>query len=110
MAVSQTKLNDEIRQKVMEEIKDFYGDREELLRVASNKFAYPTVDSENEDKWVIITITVPKNEYDGYIDAEFYKEKCEEKAQKEAERKAKNEAKAKKDAERRAKAKERKGE
>ena len=105
MAVSQTKLNEEIRQKVMEEIKNFYGDREELLRVASNKFAYPTVDSENDDKWVIITVTVPKSDYDGYTDADFYKEKCEDKKIKEAERKAKNAEKAKKDAERRAKLK-----
>lgn len=108
MAVSQTKLNEEIRLKVITDLTDTLSKTEDVCRVASNKVAFPTLDSRGDDKWVIITVSVPKDEYDGYTDAEFYKEKCEDKAQKDAERKAKAEAKAKKDAERRAKAKEKK--
>ena len=107
MAVSQTKLNDDIRQTVIEVLTANLLDKgEDVCRVASNKIAFPTLDATGDDKWVVLTVSVPKDEYDGYTDAEFYKEKCEDKALKDAERKAKAEAKAKKDAERRAKKKE----
>lgn len=110
MAKSQLALDNEIREKVMKELLEVLGEREDLCVVGSNQIAFPTTDSENNDKWVILTAKVPKEEYDGYDARDMYKEKLEEKKIKEAERKAKNEAKAKKDAERRAKLKEQKGE
>lgn len=106
MAVSQTKLNDDIRVKVIARLTDIFAHTEDVYRVASNKIAFPTLDEVGDEKWVVLTVSVPKDEYDGYIDAQFYAEKCEDKKVKEAERKAKAEAKAKKDAERRAKKKE----
>ena len=110
MAVSQTKLNDNIRAKVIAQLTDILAQTEDVCRVASNKIAFPTLDEVGDDKWVVLTVSVPKDEYDGYTDAQFYAEKCEDKKVKDAERKAKAEAKAKKDAERRAKKKEEKGE
>ena len=107
MAVSQTKLNEEIRQRVMVDLFEAFGEREDLQRIASNKFAYPTVDAENCDKWVVLTVTVPTSvDFDGYGEAESYTMKCNEKKAKAEEQKKKKAEKIRKDAERRAKMKE----
>ena len=93
------------------------GGEEEVLRVKSNEIAIPVVDSEGNERWIVITIKVPTGErggdgYDGYSMAEDYQMKQEAKAEKKAEKEAKAEAdrkkredeKAKKEAEKQAKA------
>lgn len=80
---------------------------EEVLRVKSNEIALPVVDSEGEERWLVLTFKVPTGErggdpYDGYSMAEDYQMSLEKKAAKAAEKeaeaakkKAKQEAKAK---------------
>lgn len=108
MALSQTKLNEEIRKKYMEKFIDFAKNLgEDVQVIASNSFGFPTTDSENNDKSLIITLKVPKDDTDDiYEQARQYQKRCVEKAEKEKERKKKAEEKAKRDAERRAKKKE----
>jgi ATPase subunit of ABC transporter with duplicated ATPase domains len=92
------------------------GGEEEVLRVKSNEIAIPVVDSEGNERWIVITIKVPTGErggdgYDGYSMAEDYQMKQEAKAEKKAEKEAKAEAdrkkreaeKARKEAEKQAK-------
>ena len=106
MAKSQLALDNEIRAKVIEDFFNAFGEREDLQIVGSNQVAYPTVDSEGNEKWVILIAKVPKGDYDGYNEAKSYQLELEEKKEKALERKKKAEEKAKRDAERRAKKKE----
>ena len=93
------------------------GGEEEVLRVKSNEIAIPVVDSEGNERWMVLTFKVPPGErggdgYDGYSMAEDYQMKQEAKAEKKAEKEAKAEAdrkkreaeKARKEAEKQAKA------
>ena len=110
MAKSKKALHDEIRAKFMESFRNAFGDSEEVLQVKSNEFAIPTLDSEGNEEWIVITFKVPTGTrdgepYDGYDEAEGYKESVAEKAfkaQEAAEKKAKKIARDK--AEREAKA------
>ena len=123
MAKSARMLNDEIRARYMKPIFDFLTERgEEVLRTGTNEFGIPCVDSENNEKFILISFKVPTGSrdgdaYDGYSMAEDYalkqKNKAEEaekrakekerkiardKAQREAKAKAKAEAKAREEA------------
>ena len=74
---------------------------EEVLRVKSNEIALPVLDSEGEERWIVLTFKVPTGErggdgYDGYSMAEDYQMKQEAKAEKKAEKEAKAEADRKK--------------
>lgn len=93
------------------------GGEEEVLRVKSNEIAIPVVDSEGNERWMVLTFKVPTGErggdgYDGYSMAEDFQMKQEAKAEKKAEKEAKAEAdrkkreaeKARKEAEKQAKA------
>ena len=75
---------------------------EEVLRVGSNEIALPVVDTDGNEKWMVLTFKVPTGSrdgdaYDGYSMAEDYQMKQAEKAAKAAEnaaKSAKNKAKA----------------
>lgn len=104
MAMTKKMVRDELREKwvgIVSESIEQIG--EDVLHVKSNEIAIPVVDSTNEEQYIVITIKVPTGSrdgepYDGYTEAEFYKEKV-------AEKKAKAEANAKKKAEKIAKSK-----
>lgn len=114
---SEKTLTDNLRAKYVEIVKNLLdGMGEEVLLTASNTLALPTVDEEQNDRFIQIVVKVPtgsredKEPYDGYAEAESYKLKLEEKAEKAkvaaakkakkiAEDKAKREAKAKAKAE-----------
>ena len=91
-------LNDGLREKYLEIISTLLNEQdEEVLRTNSNEIAIPCVDSENNDKFVVITVKVPTGSrdgdaYDGYSMAEDYAIKCKNKAEN-AEKKAKEKAK-----------------
>ena len=102
MAVSQKSLNEALRTDWVEKIHNLItgaDSEQDVLRVASNKIALPVLDSENDEKFILITISVPTvtrddNEpYDGYAEAESYSLKC---AQKEQKKRAAAEKKAQK--------------
>lgn len=73
-------------------------DPTEVVQVGSGKLALPVVDEEGNEKWVLLTVSVPKgtrdgDEYDGYAEAQYYRdltaEKEERKQAREAEKKRK---------------------
>ena len=101
MATEKT-LCENLRAFHLNEIIKIYESRDdEVLRTASNEIAIPVVDSEGNERYIVITVKVPTGSrdgdaYDGYSMAEDY-------AMKRAERKAKAEEKARKSAERKSK-------
>lgn len=88
-----------LRSAMVEAIREYLTQRgEDTGLTASNKINFPTVDSEGNDEWVVITVTVPTGAekgtepYDGYAERTAYEMKQAEKAEKAkiaAEKKAK---------------------
>ena len=99
MAVSKKSLREDLRTKYLERvIALFNANDEEVLRTGANEIAFPCVDAEGNDEFIVITVKVPTGSrdgdpYDGYAVAEEYRMKCAEHAEK---AKASAEAKAKK--------------
>ena len=119
--ITQKQLDEMLKADFLDRVMKFLsgedGGEEEVLRVKSNEIAIPVVDSEGNERWIVITIKVPTGErggdgYDGYSMAEDFRMKQEAKAEKKAEKEAKAEAdrknreaeKAKKEAEKQEKA------
>lgn len=106
MAKTMKVLNDEVRAQYMEAVRTaMVTTGDEVLQVASNELAIPVVDSEGNEKWVVLTIKVPTGSrdgdaYDGYSMQEDYQLKLAAKTAK-AEEKAR---KAERDKAKRAKA------
>ena len=115
---TQTALDNELRAVYIEKVAElFKADGEEVLRTGSSEVAFPVVDSEGNEKFIVVSVKVPKGErkdgyvpYDGYSVAEEYeinqREKAEKKAKADVEKakkiardKAQREAKAKAKAE-----------
>ena len=113
MAKSKKQLHEEIRNAFMSKVAEWLTEQgEEVLRTKSNEIAIPTLDSEGNDEWCVITFKVPTGSrddgeaYDGYGMAEQYTEHEAEKAEKAAKAKAEKERKIARDkAQREAKAK-----
>lgn len=86
--VTKTAVRNELRAKYFEKIQNFMKESEDVLQVATNKFVFPTVDGQNEDQWVMVTVSVPlgaergAEPYDGYGEAEAFQMKQAEKAEK----------------------------
>lgn len=123
MATSKKSLRDNLRTAYVERLMDFFtSNGEEVLQTGSNKFAFPCLDAEGNDEFIVVTVTVPTGErdgspYDGYGERDAYAmnvakkaEKAKEAAAKKAAKIAKDEAARKARAEAKAKAKTEKGE
>ena len=86
--VTKTAVRNELRAKYFEKVWNFLKESEDVLQVATNKFVFPTVDSQSEDQWVMVTVSVPlgaergAEPYDGYGEAEAFQMKQTEKAEK----------------------------
>ena len=105
MASTRKNLREAVKAKYLEKIIDFFEDSEEVLRTGSNEIAFPVVDSEGNEDFIVLTVKIPTGDrdgtpYDGYSAAQDYTMKCEarkaraeERAKKSAEAKAKREAK-----------------
>lgn len=114
MAKSAVTLNNALRNDFLRNLVNLLvgenpDDPAEVLQVGSGKLALPVVDEEGNEKWVLLTVSVPKgtrdgDEYDGYAEAEFYQREVAEKEEKKQSREAE---KARKQAEREAKKAER---
>ena len=83
----------------------------DALPVSASELAVPCLDSEGNEKWALIKVSIPRgtrngqggyDPYDGYAVAEDYALDCEEKAQKKADVEAKKRAKIAKDEQKRA--------
>ena len=102
MAKTIKALNDEVRAQYLQRVSECLSAEDEVLVVGSNELAIPVVDSEGNEKWVVLTIKIPTgtrdgDAYDGYAMAEDYAmrqsakaEKAKERERKSAERKAKS--------------------
>lgn len=77
---TQTALDNELRATYIEKVVEWFKvDGEEVLRTGSAEIAFPVVDSEGNEKFVTVSVKVPKGErkdgyvpYDGYSVAEEY--------------------------------------
>ena len=92
-AKARTALRTEVKEKYINVLWDLLKEKEDLLRVGSNEIAFPIVDSEGNEDFIVLKVTIPigankgTESYDGYSMAEDYAIKVKSKA----------EAKAKKD-------------
>ena len=103
MAKTQKSLNDELRAMYLARVSECLSQEDEVLVVGANELAVPVVDTEGNEKWIVLTVKVPTGSrdgdaYDGYAMAEDYQTKLGVKAAKAKERERKT-------AERQAKAK-----
>ena len=103
MAKTQKSLNDELRAMYLERVHACLSQEDEVLVVGANELAIPVVDTDGNEKWIVLTVKVPTGSrdgdaYDGYAMAEDYCLRQKDKAAKAAERERKT-------AERQAKAK-----
>lgn len=94
MAKTMKTLNDEVRALWVQRISECLSAEDEVLVVGANELAIPVVDSEGNEKWVVLTIKVPTGSrdgdaYDGYAMAEDYQLKLSNKAAKAAEKERK---------------------
>lgn len=93
--LTRKQLDDEIKIRFLEGVVEHLeGCGEEVLRVGSNEVAIPVLDSNDEERWLVLTFKVPTgdrdgNPYDGYSMKEDYEMKLQEKAEKQAARDAK---------------------
>lgn len=97
-------LNDEVRALYLARVHKCLSQEDEVLVVGSNELAVPVVDTDGNEKWVVLTVKVPNGSrdgdaYDGYAMAQDYAmrmqakaDKAAERARKSAERKAKNQS------------------
>ena len=102
MATTNKVLDEKLRAKYLKKIVDFFtAEGEEVLVTGTNEIAFPCVDDSNNDKFIVVKISVPSGSrdgdvYDGYSMAEDFKMKSADKAEKakvNAEKKAKKIAK-----------------
>ena len=86
--LTRKQLDEEIKLRFLEGVAEHFENvGEEVLRVKSNEIALPVLDSEGEERWLVLTFKVPTGErggdaYDGYSMAEDYQMKLAEKAEK----------------------------
>lgn len=106
---TKTNLDNILRERFLNAVKDYFTKLdEEVLVVKSNEIAIPCLDSEGNEKWMVITFKVPKGSrdgdaYDGYSMKEAFDlataekaEKAKESARKKAEKIAKDKARREK--------------
>ena len=108
MATTRTALRNALKAKYLEQVATAFAS-EDVLRIKSNAIAFPVVDSEGNEDFITITVSVPTGSrddgepWDGYAEAEAFAMKEKEKAEKakakrkEAEKKKKKKATEKKE-------------
>ena len=94
MAKTQKSLNDELRALWVQRVSNCLSQEDEVLVVGANELAVPVVDTDGNEKWIVLTIKVPTGSrdgdaYDGYAMAEDYQLKLASKAAKAAEKERK---------------------
>ena len=98
MAVSRKVLREQVKSQYMEKLIQLLAEQEDVGRTGTNEFNFPIVDTEGNEDFVVVKITIPTGsrdgeEYDGFGARNDYEIKLKEKAEKAA---AAAEAKAKK--------------
>lgn len=83
--MTQKQLNDALRKKYLDRfIEIFKMNNEDVLITGTNEFCFPTLDDEQNEKFVQVVVKIPKGsrdgeEFDGYALAEDFKLKQEQK-------------------------------
>lgn len=91
------------KEKYLTMIADFFKVKEEdVLRVGSNEIAFPIVDGEGNEDFIVIKVSIPTGSrdgepYDAYLVSQDYALKCTQKAEKKAEAERKKQAKIERD-------------
>ena len=116
MATSRTILDNQLRKRYLEMLKEFFNNRdEEVLVTGTNELCFPCVDDEGNEKFIQLVIKIPKGSrdgeaFDGYSLAEDFKMKQELNEQKKKEKEEKKKKKIERDKKLREEKKENKGE
>lgn len=85
---TRTALRNELKAQYLEVLKDFFGQSEDVLVIKSNAIAFPVLDSEGNEDFITVTVSVPTGSrddgepWDGYAEAEAYQMKIKEKEEK----------------------------
>lgn len=106
--MTKAQLETALRNKFLSFISDTISKEMEtdVLVVSASELAIPCLDEENNEKFVLIKVSIPRgtrngqggyDPYDGYAIAEDYAIDCAEKAQKKADAEAKKQAKIARD-------------
>lgn len=112
MAKSRKALREEMKEFYVKKLIDFFANSEDVLRVGSNEIAFPIVDTEGNEDFLVITAKIPTGAnkgtepYDGYAMAEEYEIKQRQKKELAAKKQAEKEKKIQRDKEYRQKKKE----
>ena len=86
--LTRKQLDEEIKVRFLEGVSEHLESvGEEVLRVGSNELALPVVDTDGNERWLVVTFKVPTGSrdgdaYDGYSMKEDYEMKLAEKAAK----------------------------
>lgn len=86
--MKRSELNNKIRTKYMKKIAKVLEEAgEEVLQIATNSLAIPTLDSQKNEKWLKIVLSVPTGSrdgepFDGYAEQEDFNFKEETKKKK----------------------------
>lgn len=98
--MSKASLETEIRNRVLQTIIDAVNPISDILPISASELALPIVDSEGNEKFAVIKVSIPRGErngeggyipFDGYAAAEDWKLVLAERADKAAKRKEKAE-------------------
>lgn len=98
--MSKASLETEIRNNVLQTIIDAVNPLSDILPISASELALPIVDSEGNEKFAVIKVSIPRGErngnggytpFDGYAAAEDWKLVLAERADKAAKRKEKAE-------------------
>jgi hypothetical protein len=98
-------LRDQLKEQYVNQFIEYLKDTEDVLRVGSNEIAFPVVDAEGNEDFIVLTVKIPTgankgaDPYDGYAMAEEYEMKLKAKADKAVEMQKKKAAKIKRDEE-----------
>jgi hypothetical protein len=93
--MTKAQLETELRNSYLKLVADMINEKVETdaLPVSASELAIPCLDSEGNEKWVIIKVSIPRGPrdgeggyipYNGYQVAEDYAKDCQEKAEKKA--------------------------
>lgn len=107
MAISRKNLRAMVKEEYMNKLMEMLGEIEDIGRTGSNEFNFPVVDSEGNEDFIVIKVSIPTGSrdgeaYDGYGARNDYEISVKEKAEKAAAAAAAKEKKIARDAKARA--------
>ena len=103
MAISRKNLRAMVKEEYMNKLMEMLGEIEDIGRTGSNEFNFPVVDSEGNEDFIVIKVSIPTGSrdgeaYDGYGARNDYEISVKEKAEKAAAAAAAKEKKIARDA------------